>query len=184
MSANRSVEWSLGASGPVLTPIEDSIPWQDAARCAEVDPAIFFPEKGGSTREAKRICRGCDVRAECLDYAIENQERFGIWGGLSERERRHRKRETGRPVRSRPASAPRTTPAVTRAERDAAIADRIARGEKDCPRCETPKPFSDFSRSSKSPDGHATWCKVCVLAYQRENRDGLSVQDRTRQEAA
>jgi WhiB family redox-sensing transcriptional regulator len=62
--------------------------WKDRALCAETDPEAFFPEKGGSTREAKQICRGCDVRAECLEYALANEERFGIWGGLSERERR------------------------------------------------------------------------------------------------
>ena len=51
--------------------------WQDQALCAQTDPEAFFPEKGGSTREAKRVCRGCDVRAECLEYALENDERFG-----------------------------------------------------------------------------------------------------------
>ncbi|MDX6335165.1 MAG: WhiB family transcriptional regulator, redox-sensing transcriptional regulator, partial [Streptosporangiaceae bacterium] len=50
-------------------------------------------EKGGSTREAKKVCRGCEVRVECLEYALEHDERFGIWGGLSERERRRMKRE-------------------------------------------------------------------------------------------
>jgi WhiB family redox-sensing transcriptional regulator len=62
--------------------------WQERALCAQTDPEAFFPEKGGSTREAKRICQGCEVRAECLEYALANDERFGIWGGLSERERR------------------------------------------------------------------------------------------------
>lgn len=51
-----------------------------------------FPEKGGSTREAKRVCVGCEVRVECLEYALANDERFGIWGGLSERERRKLKK--------------------------------------------------------------------------------------------
>ncbi|MCO1654732.1 WhiB family transcriptional regulator [Pseudonocardia humida] len=66
--------------------------WQERALCAQTDPEAFFPEKGGSTREAKRICSGCDVRAECLDYALAHDERFGIWGGLSERERRRLRR--------------------------------------------------------------------------------------------
>ncbi len=69
--------------------------WQDRALCAQTDPEAFFPEKGGSTREAKQVCRGCEVRAECLEYALEHDERFGIWGGLSERERRRLKRGTG-----------------------------------------------------------------------------------------
>ncbi|WP_051198420.1 WhiB family transcriptional regulator [Gordonia shandongensis] len=66
--------------------------WQDRALCAQTDPEAFFPEKGGSTREAKRICQSCEVKAECLEYALHNDERFGIWGGLSERERRRLKR--------------------------------------------------------------------------------------------
>jgi len=66
--------------------------WQERALCAQTDPEAFFPEKGGSTREAKRVCTGCEVRADCLEYALANDERFGIWGGLSERERRRLRR--------------------------------------------------------------------------------------------
>lgn len=69
--------------------------WQERALCAQTDPEAFFPEKGGSTREAKRICLGCEVRDECLEYALAHDERFGIWGGLSERERRRLKRGIG-----------------------------------------------------------------------------------------
>ncbi|WP_336659049.1 WhiB family transcriptional regulator [Leucobacter sp. USHLN153] len=72
---------------------EDGLEWRKDALCAQTDPEAFFPEKGGSTREAKRICEGCEVRSECLEYALENDERFGIWGGLSERERRRMRRE-------------------------------------------------------------------------------------------
>jgi WhiB family redox-sensing transcriptional regulator len=74
---------------------EALLAWQERALCAQTDPESFFPEKGGSTREAKRICVGCEVRAECLDYALAHDERFGIWGGLSERERRRLKRRAG-----------------------------------------------------------------------------------------
>ena len=70
----------------------DELDWQERALCAQTDPEAFFPEKGGSTREAKRICSRCEVRAECLEYALAHDERFGIWGGLSERERRRLKR--------------------------------------------------------------------------------------------
>ena len=66
--------------------------WQARALCAQTDPDQFFPEKGGSNRSAKRVCQSCDVRAECLEYALAHDERFGIWGGLSERERRRLKR--------------------------------------------------------------------------------------------
>jgi WhiB family redox-sensing transcriptional regulator len=66
--------------------------WVLEAKCLDADPEAFFPEKGGSTREAKRICSACPVRNECLEHALANDERFGIWGGLSERERRRMKR--------------------------------------------------------------------------------------------
>jgi WhiB family transcriptional regulator, redox-sensing transcriptional regulator len=71
---------------------EGELSWQERALCAQTDPEAFFPEKGGSTREAKKVCVGCDVRRECLEYALGHDERFGIWGGLSERERRKLKK--------------------------------------------------------------------------------------------
>ncbi len=89
------------AISPELPPLLDladpdqGLTWQERALCAQTDPEAFFPEKGGSTREAKRVCVSCEVRAECLEYALEQDERFGIWGGLSERERRRLKKEAG-----------------------------------------------------------------------------------------
>ncbi|GAA0036156.1 MULTISPECIES: WhiB family transcriptional regulator [Brevibacterium] len=71
---------------------DGELSWQDQALCAQTDPEAFFPEKGGSTREAKRVCESCEVRSECLEYALANDERFGIWGGMSERERRRLKK--------------------------------------------------------------------------------------------
>lgn len=62
--------------------------WQDFANCRGADPDLFFPERGASTRVAKTICRECSVLAECLEFAIVSSEKFGIWGGMSERERR------------------------------------------------------------------------------------------------
>lgn len=72
--------------------VDEDQQWMHDAKCLDADPEAFFPEKGGSTREAKRICSACPVREECLEYALANDERFGIWGGLSERERRRAKR--------------------------------------------------------------------------------------------
>jgi WhiB family redox-sensing transcriptional regulator len=66
--------------------------WQRRANCMGVDPELFFPERGASTREAKEVCRGCVVREDCLEFAIANSEKFGIWGGMSERERRRVRR--------------------------------------------------------------------------------------------
>lgn len=62
--------------------------WTEQALCAQVDPELWFPDKGGSTREAKAICRRCPVQDACLDYALTHHEGYGIWGGVSERARR------------------------------------------------------------------------------------------------
>jgi WhiB family redox-sensing transcriptional regulator len=88
--AERPTLMAIPGFDQMFEEIEDQ--WQERALCAQTDPEAFFPEKGGSTREAKRICLGCDVKDECLEYALANDERFGIWGGLSERERRRLKR--------------------------------------------------------------------------------------------
>lgn len=84
-------ELSIAASTSALEE-EDELAWQQRALCAQTDPEAFFPEKGGSTRDAKKVCVGCEVRSECLEYALLHDERFGIWGGLSERERRKLKK--------------------------------------------------------------------------------------------
>ncbi|HET9690540.1 MAG TPA: WhiB family transcriptional regulator [Acidimicrobiales bacterium] len=70
----------------------ESNAWRNQANCMGVDPDLFFPERGASTREAKEVCRGCVVQQECLEFALANSEKFGIWGGLSERERRRIRR--------------------------------------------------------------------------------------------
>lgn len=87
------ISWSQ--DGPGQLHLDGPLAWQQHALCAQTDPEAFFPEKGGSTREAKSVCTTCDVRAECLEYALLNDERFGIWGGLSERERRKLRRSVG-----------------------------------------------------------------------------------------
>lgn len=84
-----------GTPGAHANDEEDALAWQADALCAQTDPEAFFPEKGGSTREAKKICALCPVRAQCLEYALKNDERFGIWGGLSERERRKLRKRAG-----------------------------------------------------------------------------------------
>jgi WhiB family transcriptional regulator, redox-sensing transcriptional regulator len=85
-------EVGMGEVFPLIDGIDEEAEWTERALCAETDPEAFFPEKGGSTREAKKVCLSCDVRGECLDYALAHDERFGIWGGLSERERRRLKK--------------------------------------------------------------------------------------------
>jgi WhiB family transcriptional regulator, redox-sensing transcriptional regulator len=135
------LEWSEGAAGPVLghepAPLDEravrrifaaaatELSWQDRALCPQTDPEAFFPEKGGSTREAKKVCRACDVRAECLEYALEHGEWFGIWGGLSEQERRRLKRETGPSPAPRGADVARYRELAANGLEVAAIAERM-----------------------------------------------------------
>lgn len=97
-SSTRRSAWGLGTANP-------EEPWRTKALCAQVDPEIFFPNKGESNKDAKKVCAGCEVTRECLEDALANDERFGIRGGLSERERKHLK--TGRPR-----SAQNPTPAA------------------------------------------------------------------------
>lgn len=79
-------------SGRVLMAVARPPEWVAAAVCAQVDPELFYPDKGGSVRDAKRVCTRCPVRPQCLAYALDGDERHGVWGGLSEPERRRRAR--------------------------------------------------------------------------------------------
>ncbi len=67
--------------------------WRAWASCVGVDPELFFPERGETTRHAKAVCSRCLVCQECLEYALANAEKFGVWGGTSERERRKLRRQ-------------------------------------------------------------------------------------------
>ena len=158
--SEQGYQWSEGAAGPVLNADNadhfnllalfgldetEASSWWGQGLCAQSDPDAFFPEKGGSTREAKKVCRSCEVRAECLEYALEHDERFGIWGGLSERERR----------------------TITRQRRrEPAQVD-----EKTCAKCAVTKPVTEFHRRTRS--GYEHRCKACrheasVEAWQRK----------------
>lgn len=63
------------------------VSWQDAGLCAQADPALFYPEQGESAAAARRVCRACPVREQCLAYALETGQEWGVWGGTTERER-------------------------------------------------------------------------------------------------
>lgn len=77
---------------PALQEQPDRPDWFERAECRGVDPDLFFPKAGESYQQAQRVCRECPVRAQCLEYALDNCERFGVWGGLTERERRQLRR--------------------------------------------------------------------------------------------
>ena len=99
----------------------DSPWWWFAGLCAQTDPELFFPEKGGSVREAKAVCAPCPVRAQCLAHALAHDERFGVWGGLSEPERR----------RLQSAATHRSSAAQPRGRRTGGPAGGSALGEVD-----------------------------------------------------
>lgn len=65
-----------------------NLSWRQRAACRGVDPDIFYPSADEEAEEAKSICRVCPVREPCLEYALLNRERDGVWGGATERERR------------------------------------------------------------------------------------------------
>ena len=66
----------------------ESIEWMIFANCGDQEPSTFFPKDGAGVDIAKRICMGCVVREDCLEYAIVTKQDYGVWGGTSERERR------------------------------------------------------------------------------------------------
>jgi WhiB family redox-sensing transcriptional regulator len=146
MSTRPSLQWSEGAAGPFLATLadEDRNDWWRFAACAEIGGDIWHPEKGGSTRDAKSVCRSCPVVAECLEYALANDEKFGIWGAKSERERRRLKRSG-------------TGIAAVAAAKD---------GNKTCSSCRVPKPLDKFWRDAHSSDGRKYACITCLSAAQ------------------
>jgi WhiB family redox-sensing transcriptional regulator len=61
--------------------------WRHSARCRDEDPETLFVQ-GAMQRDAREVCKACPVRTECLAHALDNRIRFGVWGGMTERERR------------------------------------------------------------------------------------------------
>lgn len=72
----------------MIFPMPDERPWAALGACRDADPDLFFPGPDGDPGEAVRICRGCPVLEECREWALETRVAFGVWGGLTERDRR------------------------------------------------------------------------------------------------
>lgn len=90
---NRTAFWQPPKDDDTFTLLAEGTRWQDLALCAQTDPESFFVGKGEPTAPAKKVCMACPVRTECLEYALENNENHGVWGGLSERQRRKLKKD-------------------------------------------------------------------------------------------
>lgn len=92
--AAEEAAWARLGGGPMEEPEVPvrEVPvrehWQERAACGGADVRIFYPSSGAHTGEAKRICEPCPVRAECLAFALERDEEWGVWGGLDPDERR------------------------------------------------------------------------------------------------
>lgn len=78
-----------------LMPKRVDPPWMAYAKCADLDPEVFFPGPNGDTATPKAVCHDCPVRLACLEHAIANDERHGIWGGTTIHERRRIRRQRG-----------------------------------------------------------------------------------------
>ncbi|MFF1880249.1 WhiB family transcriptional regulator [Pseudarthrobacter sp. NPDC058196] len=126
--------------------------WRRDALCTGNDPDTFFPEKGGNTADAKKVCGQCQVRAECLDYALNADERFGVWGGLSTAER-------DRLIKNSP-STHRSAAQAQRQKRDALILAMAGRGTH-------PRAIADTAEVTDRT-------VYRVLARRRERQDAVS----------
>jgi WhiB family redox-sensing transcriptional regulator len=87
---SRDLHSALGADY-VTAPQGQDLDWQEQGACSGMESWVFFPEERGNATQvqwAKRICRNCPVLETCRNWALSHGEKFGVWGGLSERERR------------------------------------------------------------------------------------------------
>ena len=73
----------------------EPLQWMEKGACKDMNPDLFFPHNGENNEEAKAVCIECPVQQECLDYAVSQSGLMGIWGGLSETERRTVRRKRG-----------------------------------------------------------------------------------------
>jgi hypothetical protein len=113
-------------TGLDVVSITGATAWMAEALCAQVDPELFVPDTGGSTRPAKQVCATCPVRTECLAYALAHRERFGIWGGVVERERRRIKYHPAYQGQAEDRAADRPTPLAETGQRCRAGAGEAA----------------------------------------------------------
>ena len=90
---NEALEIEIGL---LAAPILQERPWAVFASCKESDADLFFPASKKEERAALAVCTVCPVIDDCLEYALESKERFGVWGGTTEKERRRLLRRMGR----------------------------------------------------------------------------------------
>ncbi|MEV0584052.1 WhiB family transcriptional regulator [Nonomuraea sp. NPDC050310] len=117
--------------------------WRDDAACrTAADFTVFFPqgERSPEVEQAVAFCRWCPVRAQCLAFALDNNEKDGIWGGLTPKERRRERRRQQRYP----------------AKREVTVA------KKKCRHCKDILPAADYDQRSNAPDGLNPVCRSCI----------------------
>lgn len=82
-----------GLEPRLAVPTTDERPWAAFAVCRDRDPDAFFPLTPEGERDAIRVCQGCPVQMDCLEFALEAKVRFGVWGGVTEKQRRTLERQ-------------------------------------------------------------------------------------------
>lgn len=87
MIANRRTAAGAASLSEVLGIDAQATVWMRDAVCAQTDPEAFYPDEHGSVAPAKAVCAVCPVLAECRAYALATDQRFGVWGGLSAKQR-------------------------------------------------------------------------------------------------
>ncbi len=73
--------------------------WRDQSACLGLDPLIFYPATDEEASDAQAVCSGCEVKGDCLEYALARREKDGVWGGATEKDRRRMIRQRRRAAR-------------------------------------------------------------------------------------
>lgn len=90
MTMENTLELDLGI---LQAPVLEERPWAVFAACRDADSDLFFPMTKDQETQAVTICNTCPVLDDCLDHALEARERFGVWGGTTEKQRKRLLRE-------------------------------------------------------------------------------------------
>lgn len=148
------------APSPALAP-----EWVDDAACLTADPELWYIDKGGSADPALRVCASCPVLDACFEYAVDTAERFGVWGGMTERQRDRYRRGDDETRRRMLARRDRE---LERFRNPDATPDVVA--PADAPRCPNGHPLEAGNqvRNGHTPDGRQRWrCRACRLGQYR-----------------
>lgn len=185
------IMWTVGPlpeDWSITTLVDTADDWQTQGLCAQTDPEAFFPEQGEPNRAAVRVCEQCPVQVRCLEWALANNEPYGVWGGVTENERRGLRAKRREVCRRDSCSNLRSMSgeglvrmycsdqcfALARIEsRPVPFAVAPVRPPpKRCPRCGVEKPRNEFYRQPgvRGSDPRSPRCMECTKELLRERR--------------